>query len=253
MIAVSRMTADLKLINELMARYPAFAKDQTQRLAEMTQPLSAAEIDYCAVNRHERAAAFRQLHALGQTPWQHRQAIRDFAGQTGSSQINLLARIAPVGYVPHATLNLMFALNETEAPVCSAKPALLASAEKEATSRTDDLMRQRTGGLAMLYNPLGKSFLNAMYPATGSYRYRLHDLDGYLRATALHARIRAANASVETIPSIIAQAEAAYHDPYTDKPMAWNAQTRTLMVTQNASGSREGGAGAAILIESRRK
>lgn len=246
-VATSRTTADLRLLNELMARYPAFARDQSVLLAEMARPLSAAERDFCAVERIERTAAFRQLHALGQSSWRHRQAIRGLAGMAGSSSVNLVAALAPVGYVPNATLNLMLELNEAAAPVCGARPALLAAAEKEAVARTEELLRRRAGGLAMLYNPIGKSFLNAIYPDVGNYPYRLHDLDGYLRATALHIR---AAVGGDNVPDTIARAEAAYHDPYTEKPMVWNGADSMLSVTQKAS--RNAGDGAGILIRAGR-
>ena len=34
-------------------------------------------------------------------------------------------------------------------------------------------------------------------------------------------------------PISIAQAGAAYHDPYTDKPVVWDAKARTLTITWN--------------------
>lgn len=232
MVAAKRIEDDLKLLNELIARYPAFARDQAALLAEITQPLSAAETEFCSVIRHESAMGVRHFHALGQTTWQHRQELRELAAQMGSTRINLLAKMAPIGYAPNATLNLLVELNAATAPVCDAKPAALPQTAQAAESRVADLMRKRASGPVMLYNPIGKAIL-AIHPAFEDYRYRLHDLDGYLRATALHARIRAAGTRDEAIPGFIARAGAAYHDPYTDKPIAWNARARTLTVTWN--------------------
>lgn len=232
MVATNRIGDDLKLLNELVARYPAFARDQAALLAEITQPLASAETAFCAVIHHESAMGARHLHALGQTTWRHRQELRELATQMGSTRVNLLAMMAPIGYAPNATLNLQVELNDATAPVCDAKPAALLQTAQAAKSRTAALMQKRASGLAMFYNPIGKAIF-AIHPAFEDYRYRLIDLDGYLRATALHARIRAAGTRDEAIPGFIARAGAAYHDPYTDKPIAWNAKARTLTVTWN--------------------
>lgn len=247
MLAANRIFADLKLLNELIARYPDFAAQQAKHLAEMTRPYSPAEVDYCSVLRYEQATAMRQLNALGQAPWNSRQEMRDFAKLIGSFKVDNLATVAPVGYLPNATLNLLFELNTTQAPVCSAAPDALLQAEQEAKTRLVAVMEQRTGGLAKLYNPTGKAIINAVYPEYEDYHLRLHDLDGYLRATALHARIRATGSKGNAIPALIAQAGAAYHDPYTGKLIVWNAEARTLAVTQNDTTNNKA-AGMAVVV-----
>jgi hypothetical protein len=233
MLAANRISADLKLLNELIARYPVFAAQQATQLVEMTRPFSPSEIEYRTVLRHEQAAAMRQLHALGQAPWNTREEMRDFAKFIGSLKVDNLATVAPAGYLPNATLNLLFELNTTQAPVWSAAPGVLPQVEQEVRTRLMAVMQQRTGGLAMLYNPTGKAILNATYPEFENYHFRLHDLDGYLRATALHARIRATGSKGSAIPTLIAQAGAAYYDPYTGKPMVWNAEKHSLSVMQH--------------------
>jgi len=233
MLAANRISADLKLLNELIARYPVFAAQQATQLVEMTRPFSPSEIEYRTVLRHEQAAAMRQLHALGQAPWNTREEMRDFAKLIGSLKVDNLATVAPAGYLPNATLNLLFELNTTQAPVWSAAPGVLPQVEQEVRTRLMAVMQQRTGGLAMLYNPTGKAILNATYPEFENYHFRLHDLDGYLRATALHARIRATGSKGSAIPTLIAQAGAAYYDPYTGKPMVWNAEKHSLSVMQH--------------------
>ncbi len=241
MVAVKRIEDDLNLLNELVARYPDFARSQSGLLAAVTQPLSTAEAEFCGVLKHEMAIADRYVHFLGQSRWARRREIREAMGFLGSSAIDRLSVMAPVGFLPNASLNLMNDMNMSVASFCGVKPAAMTKVVTETKSRIETVMKNRASGLALLYNPLGKLFVEAATPAFEDYRYRLIDIDGYLRATALHSRIRAAGARDNAVPEIIAQAGAAYHDPYTDKPIVWNAKARTLTITWNGKPRKEGG------------
>ncbi|MFN0315729.1 MAG: hypothetical protein ACKVQA_11915 [Burkholderiales bacterium] len=248
MMAWNRITADLKLINELIARYPAFAAKQSTLLAQMTLPLNPAETEFCIVSRNERTAVIRLHHAFGRSPWQSRKELRDLEQLSDSLIAKYFSLVAPVGYLSNATLNLIAEVHAAEALVCDAKPAALPQALREAKTRVTALMHKRTSGLAMLYNPAGKALHDPDYPSfEEEYRFRLHDLDGYLRATALHARIRATGSKGGAIPALIAQAGENYHDPYTGKPVVWNPPEHMLAVTQNAKAN--GKAGGVAVVE----
>ena len=241
MVAAKRIEDDLKHLNELIARYPAFARDQATLLAEITQPLSTAEAEFCGVLNQEMAIAVRSVHFLGQSRWKHRKEIREALVYPGSSTLGRLSVVAPVGFLPNASLNLMNDFNVAAVSFCGVKPAVLIGAVTEAKSRLDAVRKSRVSGMALLYNPLGKLFMDGTTPAFEDYRFRVIDIDGYLRATALHARIRAAGTRDDAIPGLIAQAGAAYHDPYTDKPIVWDAKARTLTITWNGKPKKADG------------
>lgn len=67
-LAAKRIFTNLKLLNELIARYPDFAAQQVTLLAEMTRPYMAAEVNYCSALRNEQATGMRQLNVLGRAP-----------------------------------------------------------------------------------------------------------------------------------------------------------------------------------------
>lgn len=241
MVAVRRIEDDLKLLNELIARYPAFAREQAVLLAGVTHPLSIAEAELCSVLNQELTVGVRYIYFLGQSRWKRRNEMREAIGYLGSSALSRLSLLAPIGFLPNASLNLANDLNVAAVSFCGAKPSALGGAVAESKSRVETVMKNRASGLDLLYNPLGKLIMDVATPALEDYRYRLIDLDGYLRATALHARIRATGTPDNAVPGFIAQAGAAYHDPYTDKPIVWDAKARTLTITWNGKPKKEGG------------
>ena len=241
MVATKRIEDDLKHLNELIARYPAFARNQAIALAGVTQPLSSAEAEFCGVLNQELTMGVRYVHFIGQSRWKYRKEMREAIGYLGSSTLSRLSVVAPIGFLPNATLNLTNEMNVAAVSFCGAKPSALGGAVAETKSRLETVLNNRARGLALLYNPLGKLIMGAATPAFEDYRYRLIDLDGYLRATALHARIRAAGTRDDAIPGLIAQAGAAYHDPYTDKPIVWDAKARTLTITWNGKPKKADG------------
>ena len=82
-------------------------------------------------------------------------------------------------------------------------------------------------------NPAG-NFLRRV-PFTGSgrdayQRLRLHDVRAYARLVALQAEIAAANIETGKVGAFVAASDARFHDPYSGKPMAWDAASRRLSV-----------------------
>ena len=65
-------------------------------------------------------------------------------------------------------------------------------------------------------------------PSFVSYAQRLHDLDAMNRLLGLGAEIIAADVDEEGIAAFVAQSDARFFDPYSGKPMAWDATARQL-------------------------
>ena len=83
-----------------------------------------------------------------------------------------------------------------------------------------------------IYNPVGKIMTNIM---PNYYALRLHDLDALRRLLALRVEMLIAGVGVEQAPGFIANSDARFQNPYTRKPMGWDAEKKRMYF--DASGS----------------
>ena len=82
-------------------------------------------------------------------------------------------------------------------------------------------------------NPAGNFLRRVPFTDSGKDAYqrlRLHDVRAYARLVALQAEIAAANIDTGKVGAFVAASDARFHDPYTGKPMAWDAASRRLSV-----------------------
>jgi hypothetical protein len=82
-------------------------------------------------------------------------------------------------------------------------------------------------------NPTGNLLRRVAITDSGKEAYqrlRLHDVRAYARLVALQAELASANVETERIGAFVAASDARFHDPYTEKPMAWDAASRRLSV-----------------------
>ena len=80
-------------------------------------------------------------------------------------------------------------------------------------------------------NPVGNILWRLAIPAEGKEAYarlRLHDVRAYGRLVALQAEVLAANVEAGGVAAFVAASDARFHDPYTGKPMEWDASTKRL-------------------------
>ncbi len=56
----------------------------------------------------------------------------------------------------------------------------------------------------------------------------MHDLDGLVRLVALHSEIVAKGVKDEDVPQFFTAADKRYANPWTEKPMQWDAKARQL-------------------------
>ena len=77
-------------------------------------------------------------------------------------------------------------------------------------------------------NPVGNILLRAGSPSFTGYALRLRDLDAHNRLVALAAEIFAQDVMTENVADFVAKSDARFHDPYTGKPMLWDAASKRL-------------------------
>jgi len=79
-----------------------------------------------------------------------------------------------------------------------------------------------------IYNPAGKVMLEIGNPGWKDYPYRAHDLVALHRLVALRVELLAAGVTAEQVPQAIAATAERLRDPYTLKPMRWDAEKRRI-------------------------
>ena len=77
-------------------------------------------------------------------------------------------------------------------------------------------------------NPIGNRVIDAVTPDFRDFALRLHDLDAFNRLLGLWVECVAAGTSHENAEKFIANADQRFHDPYTGKPMQWDAEKKRI-------------------------
>lgn len=82
--------------------------------------------------------------------------------------------------------------------------------------------------MALAYNPIGK-ILNAIAVAPyDSYTARVHNLDGFLRLVSLSLAAKQQSVRAADMPAFLARAQPNLRHPYTNEPMFWDSNNRTI-------------------------
>jgi hypothetical protein len=89
-----------------------------------------------------------------------------------------------------------------------------------------------------VYNPAGKIIIEAGALGWKDYPYRVHDLVAFSRLLALRVELLAAGVTAEQVPQAIAASAEHLHDPYTLKPMRWDAAKRRIYFEAKGERSR---------------
>ena len=84
-------------------------------------------------------------------------------------------------------------------------------------------------------NPMGTMLLRTAAPSFTSYALRLHDLEARIRLLGLAAQIVANDVTGYAVTPYVSSSHARYHDPYSGKPMIWDAGRQRLFFRQGRS------------------
>lgn len=215
-MATSWLAQDYALLAEIVATRSRGLVAEKARLARMTEPLQIAQIRTVAGRIME--GEFR-ARARGVNGWQF-----DVSGQDSEALLNVMTR--PL-FKRRATQNMEARYHALwQARVRDFSPehtdAWVAQARRDDQKEIDAIYSWR-----FLYNPVTK-FAIAAYgmPEYGRYILKLPDLMGIMRLARLQVEAATAGKAAD-ISAVIAGNQALY-DPYTGKPMGWDAGKRQL-------------------------
>jgi hypothetical protein len=235
MTAAAAYTRDLALVADLLRQRGGDLAPQVPRLRAMLQPMSAA--------------ALRILPALETEFAMSRDVLPDPVANTGDGrQASLGERlVARAFYKPNATINRAYRQYAASAVAASAPAHGIKAAFASAGQSLGEM-----GVWDYVNNPVGNILLRVGAPGFGEYAYRLHDLDAYNRLVGLWVDMIGAGVGTEGAANFLAASAPRFHDPYTQKPMRWDAEKRRVYFEAQGSFSkrrREGVDNGRVFIE----
>lgn len=219
MMSASWLRQDYALLAEIVATRPKVTLAQKARLVRMTEPLEIEQLRTIAGRMVE--GEFRSLARASE--WTEEDMRQLMFGETYS---NVLMR--PF-FKTQATKNLIAHYQSiTQAYIRDFSPenadALGAKYMQILQSAFDDLFLT----WRVMYNPVGKVTLSASaVPAYDEYILKLANLMGIMRLARLQVELVTDGIKEADISARIAANKALY-DPYSGKPMGWDAVKRQL-------------------------
>jgi hypothetical protein len=221
MSAAAAYTRDLALVADLLRQRGGDLAPQAPRLRDMLQPMSAA--------------ALRISPALETEFAMSRDVLPDPVANTGDGrQASLGERlVVRVFYKPNATINRAYRQHAASAAAASTPAAGIKAAFASAGQSVGEM-----GVWDYINNPVGNILLRVGAPGFGEYAYRLHDLDAYNRLVGLRVEMIGAGVGAEGAANHLAASAPRFHDPYTQKPMRWDAEKRHIYFEAQSSFSK---------------
>ncbi len=210
MIAHALYQRDLCFVLDVVQHFPAELRPHAARLTAMMQPVNVAALRMDRVFESEFAFV-KQAYKFPSAGEQLREGlIFEFASWS-------------IGYKKNATLNKAYEIYSAMA-AASLKPASSVSAEWKKVPMVSGELSLRD----YFDNPIGKVLLGVANPAFDGYVLRMHDLDAFNRLVGLRVQMLAEDVGAEGAAAFVANADARFHDPYTGKPMGWDAASKRL-------------------------
>lgn len=207
MVAAANYTRALSFVADLLQSSLADLKPHAPRLQAMLQPLPPAALNLDALMAGEFGMMKRFLH----------NPAGDSAQNSWPEKLRML-----FFYKRNATINDAYAFYSGKQQWLRKPPAQLAREVRDEASAVE--MKPWD----YLYNPMGKILTRVAMPSFSSYALRLHDLDAMNRLLGLAAEIIAADVPAEDVAAFVTKSEARFFDPYTGKPMTWDAADKRL-------------------------
>ena len=218
-MAMENYWRDLMFVAELVQAKPAQMLPFAARLQALLVPLDGAPKTKAALETEFRfaGAAFDEA-ASGR-------------GEGGSIPERIVIALF---FKRNATLNRAFRQFASLSGTVFEQPAHRVEAGWEAFSKA--WLERPLWEYA--YNPAGKVIIEAGALGWKDYPYRAYDLVAFSRLLALRVELHAANVTAEQVPRAIEASAERLRDPYTLKPMRWDAAHKRFCFEAKGARSR---------------
>ena len=214
MIAISMMQRDIRLLSELMTKYPSIATKYSDQLMPMLETVSTPEYNLVKSFKNERDMS---LQVMGNLKYA---TAKDVSNSSSLIKNNLIS-ISTLGFQPNATTNLFYDWGTSRLELAQAKASQLDEVKEKSRTKHKDLLGLGYGWF-FIENPVGKILASIAEPDYANYIERQHDLDGYLKMVKMQLDVLADGAGKNKTSGI------KVHDPYTQKLMQYDVDTGVL-------------------------
>lgn len=229
MIASAMLRHDYRLLGEIVAAQRGRLAPWRARLLAMSTPLP---LESC------KAAIVRGLAGEAHMLANFLHGLRNSADDESDSDSRWYGRLLMTfGFRANATANLVARRFERARQRLDAFDPLRLAAFKAAEAADNKEFGEIVFSPRAAYNPLGKFMVAMNEQDMGSYLLRLTDTALISRAVRLQVLAALAGGSND-IPSLLA-GDPALFDPYTGRPLAWDARTRILAVDLRGTQTRD--------------
>lgn len=216
MLAIAIVQRDMRVLSELLTKYPQLATYRTQ-LLPVLEPFPGAEFKMIKPMEFERDL---HLQIMSNIPFQLTHGISPEFGSWEKS-LNLLF------YQANASDNLFYDFGTLRVQLAESDALHLDQTNSKVLEKQKELLGF---GFEFLYlrNPIGKILASIAQPAYINYIERQHDTDGYMRLVSLQLELAAENnLNEDRIKHIMVK----HPNPYTGKPMDFDPKTKQITFT----------------------
>jgi hypothetical protein len=213
LIANNMYAVDLAFLADLLQHRGAELKPHAARLSAMLPALDPAALSLDAAIAVESHFVSQNYLMLGTRP--------DSVSNT------IIYRLLGLVSKPNATRKLSYQVYSAMATASRASAKDFA-AEWQKLPNPGDLFQVRFWDF--FDNPVGKMSLSIAISNLDTYVLRMHDLDAFNRLLALRVSLLASDIDDAGIAAFVEHADPRLHDPYTEKPIVWDASARRLSV-----------------------
>jgi hypothetical protein len=224
MTAAKMVMQHSRLASEIISLYPEAANQQAALLAQVTAPLSPSELSMQWPLQSEFVFASKTILPL-------KNMIK--GDETKAIELKAFANFVTLIFLkPRATVNLRSEIYQRTIAAQSLNA-------KELLAHQGDLAQPNSPyafrNILNINNIGGVIFNSVTAPDYTDYLLRMHDLDARLRLADVHRQIVLNGIAAPQIPQFIDKLGAQLWDPYTQAPIAWQADSQTLRVQTHST------------------
>ena len=136
------------------------------------------------------------------------------------------AAFAAGGFRPNASTNDSYMIVKEAIDLFAKSPKEVLEGRAAMLARQEKMTRFTPSWI--FYNPVGRITNASGSPNLTEYAFRVDDIIGFSRLLELKRRIIEGNIALDKVPTVLANAGPELMDPYTEKPMQWDAATKRI-------------------------
>lgn len=233
MVPAALLGHKYRLASELLTEYPQIANEHRDIVAKITQPLAADDINMRRMFEGEFRYAALAVHSVRYDANVNSKGVAELSVRPSW----LAAPWETLTLKRNATINMQYKDMSASGNFYSQNAADVSMRQSEFSESLNHYKPYKPS--LWLYNPVGKILSSIATPQYQRYAYRVHDLAGYSRLVELQRQVALTRAPIAKAGEMIAAAASNLRDPYTDKPMTFDAATQTISFARMANQSDE--------------